>query len=260
MMVATGDCDEVVLFRHRQPVSCSLHGQTPSIDRNIPTFEVASIKPNITGDARSGYNTGQRGFVGTNVTARSLIRYAYHVQDFQLVDTPDWVRNERYDVIAKSDHEPQDDEMRLMMRALLAERFQLTAHHDKRELSIYALVMLRADHRLGPNITKSEKDCTADCGTSVNESRQAATLIGRGISMDALAVRLSDSANRVVVDRTGLSANYDVNLSWTPEQSATTTGASLFTALQEQLGLKLESTRGPVEVLVIDHIERPTPD
>jgi uncharacterized protein (TIGR03435 family) len=95
---------------------------------------------------------------------------------------------------------------------------------------------------------------------SVNESSRAATLTGRGVSMQALAVRLSDSASRVVADRTNLIGTYNVTLNWTPEQSANTSGPSLFTALQEQLGLKLESARGPVEVLVIDHVEPPTPD
>ena len=226
----------------------------------LPSFEVASIKPNVTGSPRFGHTLAPRTFTGTNVSTRALIRYAYGIQDFQLVGGPDWAERERYDVVAKSDHEPDGDEMRQMMQALLAERFHLVVHKDQRELPIYALVVARADRQIGPGLTPIEKECTTDCGASVRETRQAATLVGRGISMDALAARLSDSVNRVVVDRTEMRGSYDVQLSWTPDQSSSTTGASIFTAVQEQLGLRLESARGPVDVLVIDGIEHPTAD
>ena len=224
------------------------------------TFEVASVKLNTSGDSRSGYYTGTGRFTGTNVTLRSLIQYAFHVQDWQLVNAPDWAGRERYDVVAKTEGDVEDDVRRVMMQSLLAERFQIAVHRDTRELPIYALVLARNDQKPGPGLTKVETDCGADCGTSVNESSRAATLTARGATIQALATRLSDSVNRVVVDRTNLSGGFDITLNWTPDQSASTSGPSLFTAIQEQLGLKLESTRGPVDVVVVDRVERPTPD
>lgn len=179
----------------------------------------------------------------------------------------------------------------LMLRTLLEDRFKLAVHSDTRELPIYALVLARSNGRLGPKLLRSDIDCDnflkqqADAitktgrplpvppgqGPPCSRGGPPGKFIGNDITMPWLADALTESVNRgnpgsrsvsrVVVDRTGLTGNFDVTLEWTPEEmSADTPGGSIFTALQEQLGLKLVPLRGPVEVLVVDRAERPGPD
>jgi uncharacterized protein (TIGR03435 family) len=249
------------------------------VDATKPSFEIASVKPNNSGATNSSTQTHPGGrFTATNVPVRILLREAYRLQDFQLIDAPDWTRTERFDIAAKADGHPEYAEMRMMLQGLLAERFRVIVHKEMRELPIYALVVARSDGKLGPQLFKSEIDCTdatgkkqppsaisqardvEPCGTNANTSNNSATLRGGSIGMPSLAATLSTFANRVVVDRTGLAGGFDLILTWTPNQTSDTSGASLFTALQEQLGLRLESARGPVEVVVVDRVERPTPD
>jgi uncharacterized protein (TIGR03435 family) len=173
-----------------------------------------------------------------------------------------------------------------MVRTLLADRFNLRVHHESRELPIYALILARADGKLGPQMRSTEGGCTAivaererggpppppgapfSCGLR----RRAGAISGRERTMTQFVDMLGRLVGRVVVDRTGLMDSFDFDLSWTPELLAPSpagfpeptqtdsSGPSIFTALQEQLGLKLESTRGPVEVLVVDSVAQPTPD
>lgn len=264
-----------------------------------PTFEVASVKPNKSGDGRIffGMQPGGR-FTATNVPLRELIRMAYLIQGFQLVGGPDWIGSERFDVVAKAEGDvPRPvpggppGPMFLMVRALLAERFKLAVHNESRELPIYALVLARSDGRLGPQLRVSQVDCAAliasrkpggpppvppnpgerpQCGMFMGISRIAAG----GVGMGQVATTLSQRVNRVVVDKTGLTGLYEFELEFTPDQlpqgppppgapplpPIDPNGPSIFTALQEQLGLKLDSQRGPIEVVVIDSVERPTPD
>ena len=133
-------------------------------------------------------------------------------------------------------------------------------------MPVYALILARADRKLGPSLVKPVTDCGEGpaglrrCGLTQNWTSKGATFKGGSIPMTRLATALGTPLGRIILDRTGLAGTFDVDLAWTPNQSADTSGPSLFTALQEQLGLKLESTRGPVEVLVIDRVEQPTPD
>jgi uncharacterized protein (TIGR03435 family) len=180
----------------------------------------------------------------------------------------------------------------LMLQSLLAERFKLATHKDTRELPIYSLEVARSDGRLGPQLRPATVDCEAMiaaararggpppappapgerpiCGIRINPGR----LSGGGFPLSQFAATLSQFVQRIVVDRTGLSGNFDVDLTWTPDQlpqggpppgapplpPADPNGPSIYTAVQEQLGLKLESAKGPVDVLVIDRAESPTPD
>jgi len=179
------------------------------------------------------------------------------------------------------------------MRTLLAERFKLLLRSETKEMPIYALVLARSGGRLGPQLHRSTTNCAAIAGAaggrggppappSLGEPMQCGmrvlpgSLSAGGLPLSRLTQFLSSSSQRIVMDRTGLTGNFDLNLVWTPDQTPQgrgdltpgalplppidPNGPSLFTALQEQLGLKLESTRGPVEVLVIDHAERPTED
>jgi uncharacterized protein (TIGR03435 family) len=258
---------------------------------SAPSFEVASVKPNKSGERPMSLQIQPGGRLNiTNVPVRVMIRNAYQLQDFQIVGGPDWLATDRFDITAKAEGNPTGPQMSLMLRTLLAERFTLTLHNETRELPIYALVMARAGGRLGPQIRKGVFDCGPlrngppppptpgprspddpfNCGFRVGPGR----MIGRGSTMVALAASLSTWVNRVVLDRTGLAGDFDLDLEWTPDRMPQgppppgapplppidPNGPSLFTAVQEQLGLKLESTRGPVEVLVIDGAEQPTPD
>jgi uncharacterized protein (TIGR03435 family) len=263
-------------------------------------FEVASVKSNKSGQpfVQIGMAPGGR-FTATNVPLRQMILMAYQLQPFQIEGAPAWITTERFDVVAKGSGPlapaapGTPGPIQLMMKSLLADRFKLVAHIEKKEMPIYALVMARSDGRLGPQLKASTIDCTA-----VNASRRGGPPPGPpdfngpapqcgmmvrpggvkagGVPINQILQLLSQNVQRIVVDRTGLTGTYDVDLTWTPEQipqgrgdappgapalpPIDPNGPSLFTALQEQLGLKLDSTRGPVDVLVVDKVERPTED
>jgi uncharacterized protein (TIGR03435 family) len=260
-----------------------------------PSFEAASIKPTATSDGNSFIRRMPGGrFDAHNVATRFLLTFAYQVQSFQIVGDPGWVSNERFDIIAKMEGDPPPmppgagvDPMMLAMRSMLAERFKLVMHKETRELDIYALVMARAGGKPGPALKPSTTDCAAEakkmgrgggappgpndpvtCGSRQNFGR----IRFGGMPLSVFANNVSGQLGRMVIDRTGLTGNWDFDLTFAPERplGALPPGVELppvdpnaptiFTAVQEQLGLKFDSTRGPVEVWVIDSIERPTPD
>jgi uncharacterized protein (TIGR03435 family) len=281
-------------------------------DAGAPAFEVASVKPNKSGDGRVqvGFQPGGR-YTATGITVRMLINQAYQIQPFQLVGAPDWLSSDRFDIIAKAEGDVvpgPNGPLPQMLRSLLADRFRLVVHTETRELPIYALVKARSDGKLGPQMNPAAVDCTAargrggapapsgpggpafrgsggpgpmfgpggrpPCGQLVGP----ANIAGGGVNMAQLATLLSGRVSRIVVDRTGIAGNFDLDLNWTPDQMPQgpppgalppgapplppidPNGPSLFTALQEQLGLKLESSKGPVDVLLIDRVEHPTED
>jgi uncharacterized protein (TIGR03435 family) len=252
----------------------------PPAPAQPPAFEVASVKPNKSGDIQALMFPQPGGrFTATNVTLRALIIGAYHLQDSQLSGGPDWLDRERFDIAAKADGDPSADQFFAMLQALLSDRFKLTLHHEARVVTIYALLVARRDGRRGPRLRSSDAKCGAaasnyfpvvpdpsappPCGDFRMGPR---SLVARGMTMPRLASLLAPRVGRIVVDATGLGEAFDVELDWMPDQLQETNNRqandapSLFTALQEQLGLKLESTRGPVDVLVVDHAERPTAD
>jgi uncharacterized protein (TIGR03435 family) len=255
-----------------------VHGQTPG---ELPAFEVASVKPNKSGDPNTNLGIQGDRFTATNATLREVIRITYGVRDLQMVDAPEWIESERFNIVAKAKAPLKSGAVPIEVRQLLAERFRLRVHSETRELPIYALVVANADGKLGPSIQSVPVDrcpeaiARADarartgqppvlpapgqrmtCGLGYN----AGILTGGSISLAPLAQRLSPIVGRVVVDRTGLMGKFDFDLKWAQDGAADATGPSIFTALQEQLGLKLESTRGPVDVLVIDQVEPLIPD
>jgi uncharacterized protein (TIGR03435 family) len=282
-------------------VVMSAAGQPP------PQFEVASVKPNKSGDGRVmiGVQPGGR-FTATNVPLRLLIRNAYQLQDFQIIGGPDWLTSDHFDIVAKAEGGDIGDPFRaekqgepsrgqLMLRALLAERFKFEAHTENREMPIFALVLARSDGKLGPQLQKSSTDCEAlraagrgrgpvgpppppgppqpgdrmQCGIRIAPGN----MVVGGSTLTQFANSIGMFVGRTVVDRTGLTGAYDFNLTWTPDQIANRppgspeplingvpidpNGPSIFTAVQEQLGLKLDSQKGPVSVLVIDRVEHP---
>jgi uncharacterized protein (TIGR03435 family) len=260
-------------------------------------FEAASVKTNKSGDNSTsvGPRPGGR-FNATNAPLALLITMAYQLQSFQLQGAPDWTRTDRFDIVAKLDREPtavafgEPDEVMLALRKLLAERFKLAVHSETQELPIYALVVARADGKLGPNIKPAAADCAAVRAARLVAAREGKvdqnadpyacgwgnSGYGRfrfgGNPLSAFASALANQVSRVVIDRTDVTGNWDFELTFTPERfrqqalagnappEVDPNGPSIFTALQEQLGLKLESTKGPVRVLVIDHVEQPSAD
>lgn len=250
--------------------------------RPQPTFDAASIKPFVSVSDPSVINDRMPGrFTATNSALQLILLYAFKLRDHELVDVPDWVRSTRYNITAT--YPPSDpvnrDDVRTRVQALLRERFALASHPETRELPVYFLTVARKDGKLGPQLMASSVDCTGkqpdliggspspvapsgnrpSCGMIA--ARQFITGGSRPIS--ELATNLELGAGRPVLDRTGLAGTFDIDVKWSPAASvsaASADDASLFVALEEQLGLKLESGKAPFDVLVIDHIERPTGD
>ena len=230
-----------------------------------PTFEVASIKPNTNGISNALPPSVSNGsYSASNVALKSVIANAYEVRIFQIEGGPDWLTSARFDIIARGPEGTPDRLRPAMLRTLLAERFRLVAHFETREQQVYSLTLLRGDGRLGPQLKPSAPASGSSSGfPSASVGNGTARINGRRVSMDTLAIMLTSSVfNQRVINRTGLSGEFELDLRFTPDSSpaAAPEFPSIFTAVQEQLGLKLEAARGPVEVLVIDSIQRPTPD
>jgi uncharacterized protein (TIGR03435 family) len=266
--------------------SVALLGQQQT-DQNPIAFEVASIKPTSVLDFVRRRPPSPDRFIRQSITLSQLVAYAYDVTAFHVEGGDEWTRTSRFDVEAKAAERPNADQMRTMVKGLLAERFRLRLHTETKELPRYGLLKARADGRLGDRLRPSNFDCAAIASAPdylqpsgllaggevppcivmlrVNGSGTP-TITMRGTSISRLARVLEDRAGRVIIDKTELGGAYDVDFEWElPSRSGAPTtlpreGLSLFTVLEEQLGLKLESERGPVDVLVIDHVERPTPD
>jgi uncharacterized protein (TIGR03435 family) len=252
-------------------------------------FEVASVKPNDTGDQCPCFLSPMPdGLRVINLPIATLLWMAHGVQVDQVVDVPSWARRERFDIVAKAPAglRMTMDAMRPMLRDLLAERFQLKTRREMREMPVFALVPLKPGASFGPRLTQAAIDCSAtaptdrpppppspgappDCGGTA----RAGGVSVRGLPLSAFTRLVGPIVGRVVVDRTGLSGPWNAEIEFSPDQGGGLAGGappapaapvtdapSLFTAVQEQLGLKLESTRAPVDVIVIERLERPSPD
>jgi bla regulator protein BlaR1 len=269
--------------------------QAPSGGAQQPplAFETASVKPNKSGDEERYFRLDPGGgLTVVNMQLRDLTTFAYQIQNFQLEGGPDWIASDRFDIVARPEREVPStggpDPRRMMLRTLLADRFKLVMHKETKELPIFELVLARQDGKLGPQLRPAAVDCAAraaaaragtpppassgppgpgSCGSTINPAR----VRGGGVTLATLASLLEGLARRLVIDRTGLAGNWDFEANYTPDRSQLPPGVelpssidpngpSLFTALEEQLGLKLRPARGPVEVLVIDSVQQPTPN
>jgi uncharacterized protein (TIGR03435 family) len=260
-----------------------------------PSFEVASIKPNRSGDMRMGIRFQPGRFNASGATVKQLITLAYDVRDFQVSGGPSWISSDKYDIdakepdalaeeLAKLPPDQRREKMGLLMQSLLADRFQLRVSHGTKELPVYALVIAKN----GPKIQEAKPGDSYPNGMKGRDGRALGhggmigmapgQLTGQGVPLVFLVQQLAQQLGRRVLDQTGLKGNYDFTLKWTPDQSSAamlqgppgggpgpdnapppdSSGPSIFTAIQEQLGLKLESTKGPVETLVIDHVAQPS--
>ncbi len=238
------------------------------------SFEVASVKRHKPGDPGGVTNLPPGRYIATNLTVRSIIQRAYQVQYVQIAGGPSWIETDRFDIDAKAPTAVPQDQMLPMIQSLLAERFHLALHHEQRPTSIYALIMAHREGKPGPQLRPF--DCTDQAVAKAHPCNLAQVGIGhvseKGVTMSRLASGLAALTGRFVVDHTGLNGTYDVELTWTPEpappnaaatgatpaSAAEPSGPSIFAALQEQLGLKLESRKEPVDTLVIDSIQAPS--
>ncbi len=246
-----------------------------------PRFEAASVKVNDSSSMErfGGFQPGGR-FVAVNVPLRQVIAWAYGdsfpVPDQQVLGGPRWVDTDRFDINARAGGDPPRAEMQLMLRALLTDRFHLTSHEETRQLPVYALVSSRSDGKTGPELKPSSGEDCAVPGTPVSAGSLlrpcgSAGFVGgrgfaRGATMDAIARYLLPAAGRIVLNRTTIPGSFSFDFefaSLSPSANASEPAPdrpSIFTALQEQLGLKLEALNAPIRVLVIERVDRPGPN
>jgi uncharacterized protein (TIGR03435 family) len=233
-----------------------------------PSFEVATIKPTAPGDHGDGMNLEGRRLTILRISLSSLVNWAYDIVPKQIAGAPDWMETDQYDIAAVIDTDgiPNEKQMSIMLQKLLKDRFNLSFHYEKKELPAYTLVA----GKLGPKITKSESgpnDDTDFMGHGLGHK------IARNMTMAQFAHGMQGIVGRPVLDKTGLTGRYDFTLDWTPDETqypgsgfrippppadGSAPLPALFTAMQEQLGIKLVSTKTKVDVLVIDHVEQPS--
>ena len=243
-------------------VGFSLNAQeiAPMASTADPAFEVATVKPSNPANSSSGFQVRGRRIIVLNETVDTMLMFAYGLQRNQIVNAPDWLGSDHYDVEAVPDvaGQPSVDQYRVMVRKLLADRFHLAFQRQQRDMVIYALGVSKSGARLGKSVSdpNAPQDQTGN-GGAVNDWRFTNN------SMLEFARFLQSKTDKPVVDATGLPGKYTFTLKWASEpatESDPDLGPGLLTALQEQLGLKLEKARGPAEVLVIGHVERPSPN
>lgn len=255
------------------------------------TFEVASLKPSAGGRVALGEKSPGT-FYADNYPLAGLIMEAYGIRNFQISGGPGWIHSDKYDILAKhkvSSRERPLEEMDAMLRSLLEDRFKLKVHRETKQLPLYALTVAKSGLKLregscvsvDPN-KQQPQPAAGEKPPNICESRYGnngpnRTLDWTGTNItDFTRWALPNIMSRTVIDKTGLAGRFDIHLEWTPDQAtAGLTGSeapvipggaspagdtgtiSIFTAIQEQLGLKLESEKGPVEVIVVDHVEKP---
>jgi uncharacterized protein (TIGR03435 family) len=253
-------------------------GLAAAILCSAASFDVASIKPNQSGERTMLYQPGRGGrFTATNCSLNLLIQYAYDVVRYQISGAPEWVVSDRFDVSAKAERDTEIREIPAMLQRLLEDRFQLKYHWDTKEAAGYSLVVskagkLREAHPGDCSVPNSSATTFPDapCGALRNSPGHTQ---GNKLTAGELAGSLSFFVQAFVLDTTNLAGRYDIDLQWAPESvrmqspappeagplsPVESTGPSIFTALQEQLGLRLEPARGPVKILVIEHVQRPS--
>ncbi len=265
------------------PLALNLERATPTTEWTIPPptpklppmaanadpkFEVATIKPSKPDTPGKMFRVQGRRFKTVNTTLNDLLSFAYGVQPKQVIGAPAWADTDKFDLDAEPDGEgaPNDKQWKSMMQKLIVERFKLTFHHDKRELAVYVLSVSKA----GQKMTKSEGDPNGLPGLWF---QQLGDLNVRNANMaDFSGLMQSAVLDRPVLDQTGITGRWDFTLKWTPDDSqfsgmgvrippptdSANAPPNLYTAIQEQIGLKLDATKAPADVMVIDHVEKPS--
>jgi uncharacterized protein (TIGR03435 family) len=234
-----------------------------------PAFEAASVKANHSGDLRTDFRSQPNGRLAVrNATVKYLVLQAYGLQDIQLAAAPDWLAQEHFDITAAAPGGANASQTMVRLQTLLQDRFHLAAHFEVQDMPAYALVAPNgaAEGKLKP---RADADCAAlpEPGKSplCESSTSPGGVLGRGMTMAALANSLSRWTGQPVIDKTEVAGRFDFQLLWTPDNptagiAPNPNRPALVTAIQEQLGLKLQAIRAPISVLVIDHVERPNED
>jgi uncharacterized protein (TIGR03435 family) len=266
-------------------------GVTASTDATaeikVPEFDVVSVKPDKSGTGMMRIRSTSDGYSATNVSPKLLIQMAYGIRQDLISGAPGWTDSSRYDFDAKVAGADVDalkklspEQRRTMLQPALADRFKLKVHSETKQLPVFELVVAKGGSKLKE---ATPGDTYANGIKGVDGVGRAGTmrmgpgqLTGQGVPIATLVNLLAQQLHQTVIDKTGLTGKYDLELTWAPDQSSDpmfkgtdgaqqkadpapdSTGPSIFTALQEQLGLKLQSTKGPVETLVVDHIEMPS--
>jgi uncharacterized protein (TIGR03435 family) len=253
------------------PMKAQSSATTPAANRKVPAYDVVSIKPNRTGSGNVSINTNDGIFDATNVSLKAMILNAYSLKEAQLFGLPKWGESTRFDIQAKiidPDKKALEgltsQQFQSMQQPILTERFQLKFHHEMKTLPVYDLVTIKG----GPKFKQTTPaEMTSDVGVNgvraggmrVNNRNLTAT----GIPMSSLVNLLSGQLQRVVVDKTGLAAKYNLQLRWSaddagPSSSDNPEAPDIFTALEEQLGLKLKPGKEEIDTFVIDQVELPS--
>jgi uncharacterized protein (TIGR03435 family) len=219
------------------------------------SFEVAAIRSHAGAVASVGISTSGPRVTVSAMSVSNLVRYAYDVKSYQLAGGPDWATEDRWDIVAKAEGDGAltKAQARKMIEALLAERFQVKLRRETKEMAVYALVVGKG----GPKLKTSAPDTPGMLTMDGTRTTRITTTNG---NMEQLVAQLGHM-DRPVLDKTGLTGAYDYKLEWAPDDApADLKMPTIFNALQEQLGLKLESTKGAIQMLIIDHVEKPSPN
>jgi uncharacterized protein (TIGR03435 family) len=216
-----------------------------------PAFEVASVRPSAPDGERPNIQRDPAGGITlTNVDLQTLVSMAYNIQPFQLAGGPPWLRSRRFDVVAKAPAATDNSRTWVMLQALLADRFQLVVHKETPELPVFELVVARGGLKMQP---AHRPPSPADDFIQTSPGKMKAMMV----TMQGLSMTLSGVLGHRVIDRTGVDGRYDFQLSFAPDDTNASDRPSIYSALQEQLGLHLQRSEGKVEVTVIDRVELP---
>jgi uncharacterized protein (TIGR03435 family) len=243
-------------------VAVVIAGMAAGQSAPAPAFEVASIKPHEFGGAsgsggRLGISISGSRVTGSIMTLNRLIAEAYSVKSYQISGGPAWGSDSStvFDIEARAESAPTMDQVHAMLQTLLADRFHVKLHRETKDLPVYDLVVGKS----GPKLKESAADATSMLSRQRTQTGSQKLTFGKA-TIATLANGLTTDAGRPVIDKTGLTGSYSFSLEWTVDGTPAdvATGPSIFTAVEEQLGLKLESSKAPTEILVIDHAEKPT--
>jgi uncharacterized protein (TIGR03435 family) len=251
------------------PISSAQTASTPataSAQATPPAYDVMTIKPNNSGSGGTSYGGHGDSFMAQNLSLKMLLQYAYDLNEDSIVGIPSQLDSKRFDIKAKIS-DPDLDALkklsekqgRLMVLPLLTERFQLKTHMETRPGPVYELVVAKGGSKLKPS---TDQDSRANGSLGTSSDGKSSKITAKCMPISSLAKVLTDQLHRPVIDKTALTGNYDLTLQWTPDDSPASTDAnaapSIYTAVQEQLGLKLQPAKAPVEVLVVDHAAMPS--
>ena len=262
----------IVLMSAVSPAAVSHQATVPA--DGVQTFEVASVKRNVSGASNMSMGGTPGRYAATNVPLRQLIAAAYRVPANRVTGGPDWMNAERFDVVARAPQGAAPASIFPMLRELLRERFKLVARLEARDQPVYALVQLRPDRPARPNLKRTTLECQPTeipanpCRMNGTIGSASGSVKATGQTMVDFAAYLTNNVDRPVVDQTELPGRFDFELTWTADDArgmaidplSDNSRPVLVTALQERLGLKLESARGLVQFLIIDSVERPISD